>query len=636
MRLEAVRRWVPVALSAFLPEGRMLQEEVWRRRHRVIVHLAFLQAGGLGIFSLATGLSFHHAVFEASVVAGPLLVALHQGLGRKARSGAATISLFTASAVLVHLSGGLTEAHFHFFVMVGVVALYQDWVPFGLGLSMTVLHHGLFGTLNPHSVYGHQAAAHDPWLWAGVHGGFVLAASAAHLASWRLNEQHVLRDALTGLANRILLHEALTRSLTRGQAVSVAFVDLDDFKDVNDTRGHAAGDQVLLVVAERLRGCVRSEDDLVARLGGDEFAVMVAGGSREAVAVVERFLTAMSHPVSIEGQAVVVRASVGVADVATADVATADVATADVTSAAVLLRNADLAMYRAKASGKGRAVVYSEGMAQAAHDRAALAEDLGQALVSDQFELHYQATVPLQGTGTAEKYEALLRWHHPTRGLVSPLEFVPLAESSGHIHAIGAWALRTATAQAAAWSTQRQRPIGVAVNLSPVQLGDDRIEDVVAEALRDSGLPAAQLTLEVTESVLVQDVEVVAARLARLRHLGLRIAIDDFGTGYSSLSYLRQLPVDIVKIDRSFVSDLNSGGSATTLVASIIELARSLHLDVIAEGVETEQQVGILRDLQCGHAQGFFYARPVPASQVFTSTQRPELPQHASRREYAA
>jgi diguanylate cyclase (GGDEF)-like protein len=425
----------------------------------------------------------------------------------------------------------------------------------------------------------------------------------AHLAAWRLNEQQGLRDPLTGLANRTLFVETTDRLLRRGTgAVTVLFLDVDDFKDVNDSRGHAAGDQLLVAVGEQLRGCVRP-GDVVARLGGDEFAVVLANGPTTSRKVAERMLAALAGPVLIDGRPVGIHVSIGLADTATATDR----------SAATLLRNADLAMYMAKAQGKNRLVRYADGMAQAARSKVELLEDLAGAASAGQFEVYYQPTIALSD-GRTTGYEALLRWHHPTRGLVPPTEFIPLAEDGGHIVEIGRWVLGEATAQAAAWSREAGRPIGIAVNLSPRQLADDDVVRIVNQALLTSGLPARQLTLEVTEGVLVRDVDQVVDQLRAIRALGVRIAIDDFGTGYSSLSYLRRLPADIVKIDRSFVQELGNGGSSTTLVASIIELARSLHLEVVAEGVETAEQHAVLGSLSCSHAQGYLFGRPQPAA----------------------
>jgi EAL domain-containing protein (putative c-di-GMP-specific phosphodiesterase class I) len=272
-------------------------------------------------------------------------------------------------------------------------------------------------------------------------------------------------------------------------------------------------------------------------------------------------------------------------------------------------------MYLAKAQGKNRLVVYADGMAEAARRRAGLAQDLADAAVSGQLEVHYQPVVRLTD-GRTTGFEALVRWNHPERGLVPPVEFIPLAEETGAITGIGRWVLREALRQGAEWTASTGAPLRMAVNLSPRQFHDaDVVADVVA-ALEETGFPAGQLTLEVTEGVLVRDVDSVVAQLEALRALGIRIAIDDFGTGFSGLSYLRHMPADIIKIDRSFVMDLPRGRSAVTLITSIVVLARTLGLDVVAEGVETEGQRQWLTDLDCGSAQGYLFARPEPARQA--------------------
>ncbi|MGY1780869.1 putative bifunctional diguanylate cyclase/phosphodiesterase [Geodermatophilus sp. SYSU D01036] len=589
-------------LRRALPEGRPLPDEVWQRRHTLLLRLAAVQAVVIGVVAVARGWSPAAAVGAALAVAYPLSFSLLPNAGRTLRAAGVTGSLLAASVLLVHACDGLTEAHFHFFVVVGLVSLYQDWVPFGLALVVVIGHHGAIGTLFPHSVFDHEAAYRDPWLWALVHGGFVLAASLAHLSSWRLNERQGLHDPLTGLANRTRLLQTTAALLARRTGpVSVLFLDLDDFKDVNDTRGHAAGDVLLTTVSDRLRACVR-EGDEVGRLGGDEFAVVVDGGADEAAAVGERVLAALAEPVDVGGRPLAVHVSIGVADTATAGDR----------RPGTLLRNADLAMYRAKALGKNRLVRYVPGMAEAAEDEVTLLQDLAAAVRADQLEVHYQPTVDL-ADGRTTGYEALLRWHHPERGLVPPAEFVPLAEASGAIVEIGRWVLERAVGQAAAWTAEAGRPIGIAVNLSPRQLADDDVVALVSAVLAASGLPAAQLTLEVTEGVLLRDVDRVAGQLCALRELGVRIAIDDFGTGYASLSYLRRLPADVLKIDRSFVQDLGGDVRATALVASMIELAHNLRLEVVAEGVETSEQHAVLGGLACSHAQGFLFGRPLPA-----------------------
>jgi diguanylate cyclase (GGDEF)-like protein len=596
---------LPSRIAALLPEGRLLPEPVWRRRHTVLVRIAAIQAVVLGGLSALTGHTLFGAITSTIAVLLPLPFALPAEFSRGVRAAATTVSLLGACVLLVHIMSGITEAHFSFFVVVGLVSLYQDWIPFGVALLLTIAHHGIMGTLHPHEVFGTATAQAHPWVWAGIHGGFVLAASLANLASWRLNEQQGLRDALTGLGNRTLLLEETSRLLQRRRGVvSVLVLDIDDFKDINDSRGHSTGDRLLVAVAGRIAGCVRPEDT-VTRLGGDEFAVVVGAGPRTARAVATRVLAALADPVSVDGRSIVVSASIGIADTTTAE-----------RDGETLLRNADLAMYLAKAQGKQRLVVYADGMAQQARGKAELVEGLSGALSRQELIVHYQPVVSLRGPDATSpevtSYEALLRWQHTERGLVPPADFVPLAEDTGLIVPIGAWVLREAAHQAVAWSQEAGRPIGMAVNLSPRQLADDDIVTTVAAVLSDTGLPPAQLTLEVTESVLVQDVDRVVDRLRKLRALGVRIAIDDFGTGYSSLSYLRRLPADTIKIDRSFVTDLAQDGASRTLVSSIIELARSLQLDVVAEGVEDAAQRSVLQSLQCSHAQGFLFARPQP------------------------
>jgi diguanylate cyclase (GGDEF)-like protein/PAS domain S-box-containing protein len=410
-------------------------------------------------------------------------------------------------------------------------------------------------------------------------------------------------DSLTGLANRALFNDRLEHALTRRASdrgpLAVLFIDLDDFKAVNDTLGHGAGDRLLVDVASRIRGSLRPVDT-AARMGGDEFAILVedVAGSGSAREVAERVLTAVSEPTH-RGLGVRVSASVGMVY--------SDEATA---TAEELLRNADVAMYLAKSQGKGRVVEYERERGDVAVARLQLRADLHQAADTDAFALAYQPIVEL-ATGDVRGFEALLRWSHPTRGPIGPAEFVPLAEESGLIVDLGRQVLHWACATAVTWPAGPQGPLGVSVNLSGRQLERPDLASDVAAALAASGLEPSLLTLEITESVLMADVTETAAMLGRLRALGVRLAIDDFGTGYSSLSYLRAFPVDTLKIDRSFVAALCHGRRESAVVNSIVALARSLHLGTVAEGIESPAQLAELRALGATLGQGYLFERPL-------------------------
>jgi diguanylate cyclase (GGDEF)-like protein/PAS domain S-box-containing protein len=414
-------------------------------------------------------------------------------------------------------------------------------------------------------------------------------------------------DALTGLANRALfqnrVEHALERRRRRGIVASVLFMDLDDFKTVNDSLGHVAGDRLLTDVAARLQKCLRSSDT-AARLGGDEFAILVEDLANGPSELATRVLAALAAPFDLDGTQVFVRASIGIT------VASPGQHGPD--AVAALLRNADVAMYSAKAEGGGRWRAFEPAMHDAARLRLELKSALDGALDRDELILNYQPIVDLQSSAMCG-VEALVRWVHPERGVIAPLDFIPLAEETGQIVPIGGWVLNEACR--AAVQLQRSHPtassIYMAVNLSARQLQRPEIVDEVAAALAASGLAAEDLVLEITESVLMRDIDLTIERLQRLKDLGVRIAIDDFGTGYSSLNYLRQFPVDIVKIDRSFVEGIAADGDQRALVAMIIDLARALGLRQVAEGIERPDQLAELRSLGCGFGQGYLFARPV-------------------------
>ena len=414
-------------------------------------------------------------------------------------------------------------------------------------------------------------------------------------------------DSLTGLGNRALFGERVTHALTRGirrrNLFAVLFIDLDDFKTVNDSLGHAAGDELLVTVAGRIRSALRPEDTC-ARLGGDEFAVLVEAidGPEAAVSVARRVLASMSAPIAISGSEVAVEGSIGIALGSGGQTANE------------IMRSADLAMYQAKGEGKARFAIYEPAMHTKVLERLALKADLQRATVTDEFEVHYQPIVALQ-TGGIVGVEALARWRHPERGIVYPGDFIGLAEETGLILPLGRHVLHEACRQVATWQRQGHSHLGVSVNISAKQLASQNLAREVETGLDDHSLAASALTLEITESVLL-DNQVVTGRLDELRALGVRIAIDDFGTGYSSLNYLRRFPVDTLKIAKAFVDEVGSSAEQDRLVSAILRLGATLGLDTVAEGIELEQQRDRLRALKCGYGQGFLYSRPVPPDEL--------------------
>jgi diguanylate cyclase (GGDEF)-like protein len=414
---------------------------------------------------------------------------------------------------------------------------------------------------------------------------------------------HMARhDALTDLPNRVLFREKMEQALARGENLAVLFLDLDRFKTVNDSLGHPVGDKLLCAVTDRLQNAVRGSD-MVARLGGDEFAIVQLGAEpSQASELAGRVIDAISEPFDISGHQVVIGVSVGIA-----------VAPADGEQPDQLLRNADMALYRAKSEGRGIHHFFQPEMDAQMQARHALEHDLRKALVAGEFEMYYQPIVDL-GSGTVTSFEALIRWNHPTRGLVGPDNFIPVAEEIGLIVPLGDWVLRQACSDAASWPGR----LSVAVNLSAAQFRNPTLALSVVSALGASGLAANRLELEITETVLLQDDRSVLETLHQIRELGVRISMDDFGTGYSSLSYLRSFPFDKIKIDRSFTRELGKKDDCIAIIRAVVRLGSNLGMMTIAEGVETQEQLEILRAEGCTHAQGYLFSQPRPVSEVAT------------------
>ncbi len=427
--------------------------------------------------------------------------------------------------------------------------------------------------------------------------------------------QHLaLHDGLTGLPNRLLLAERLDQNLAgmkrQKTQVGVICIDLDRFKEVNDTLGHAAGDALLIEVANRLEGAVRATDT-VARLGGDEFAIVQSDAQQpvDAEVLCRRLLEALAEPYEIDGQKVYTGASIGVA-----------IAPADGEDHDALLKHADVAMYRAKKEGRNTYRFFETGMDAELQRRKAMEADLRVAIEQGQMEMYYQPLVASDGAGVIG-VEALVRWHRPGFGMVSPAEFIPLAEETGLILPLGEWILRTSCRQAMDWPE-----LFVAINLSPMQFRHQNLVELVRTILHETGLPPSRLELEITEGVLLQDTELAVAVLDGLKETGVRIAMDDFGTGYSSLSYLQRFDFDKIKLDQSFVRALGNTANSLAIVRTVLGLGKSLGIKTTAEGVETQAQLEFLRLEGCDQMQGYFFSKPVPADAVRALVSAPAAP----------
>jgi diguanylate cyclase (GGDEF)-like protein/PAS domain S-box-containing protein len=426
-------------------------------------------------------------------------------------------------------------------------------------------------------------------------------------------------DFLTGLPNRMLLNDRISQAITLAprhmKHVAVLFLDLDGFKHINDSLGHPTGDKLLQSIAERLVDCVRASDT-VSRQGGDEFIVLLSEveHAEDAAITARRLLEAVAKPHSIDQHDLHITTSIGVG-----------IYPEDGLDADTLIKNADTAMYQAKESGRQSFQFFKPAMNVRAVERQSIEEGLRRALERKELALHYQPKINLM-TGAITGAEALLRWTHPPRGSVSPVDFIPVAEDCGLILPIGAWVLREACTQARAWMDAGLPAITVAVNVSAIEFRDERFLESLFAIVRETGIDPKSLELELTESVLMKHAASTAIILQTVREKGIRVAVDDFGTGYSSLSYLRKFPVDAVKIDQSFVRQISTAGEDTTIVKAVIGMARGLKLRVVAEGVETLEELAFLRAYRCDEAQGYYFSRPVP-SQQFAMLVRNGIPE---------
>ena len=777
-------------LRALLPRGNTLPYEIWVRRHRWLVGLLAAQGVGIAIYAFVQGFSVAHSLGEGGVLIAVAIAAWVMRAHQRLAAVTCSLGLITTSAMLVHVSGGLVEAHFHFFVVIILLTLYEDWIPFLAAAAYVLVHHGAVGVLDPTSVYNHPDAIAHPIKWAGIHALFVTGAGLAAVVAWRLNEEYraetdaargvalrrataqhavaelgeralsaadlyelfteavttvstvlgvemaavsewvaaddqfvilaeigmpgdavgtrypagpgsqsgstlvhgrpvvvddwaseerfgtemaerfgfqssvavvvkrrdsdfgilgvlstharrfddddvsfvqavgnvlsaaidrveaeeevrhrALHDPLTGLPNRVLFVDRLDQALAHckrdGKQVGVLFCDLDQFKLVNDSLGHEAGDELLSAVAPRLTEILRP-GDTVARFGGDEFGILVpdADSIRDVTRVAERVAGTLASPFVLRGREHYVTASVGIA------------IGRDEASEA-LIRDADLAMYRAKDRGRGHYEIFDQLMRARAVDHLRTENDLRRALERDELRVYYQPMVSL-ATGRVSGFEALVRWQHPERGLLPPAEFIPLAEESGLIVEIGDRVLEVACRQAATWQSASPDapPVGISVNISARQLADRAFPERVRSVLHASDLQPMCLSLEVTETMLIDEHDGPDEGFRSLKALGVGVVLDDFGTGFSSLGYLRRFPFDLLKIDRTFVDQIGSDSSNAAIVTAVTGIAEALGVSVVAEGVETEGQLETVTALGCHYAQGYLFARPLPAAEA--------------------
>ncbi len=543
---------------------------------------------------------------------------------------AVSFGLATNSAILVHYTDGLIESHLSFFVVLPLIALFQDWRATMSAAGLVLAHHGIIGMIDPTAVYNHTAAQENPLLWGAIHGAFLLALVFTLMVLWHFStqdhrttrealdaltsvqdelEHRAFHDPLTNLGNRALLIEELEIALANDNPVNLYVIDIDRFQLVNESLGHDLGDQLLLAVAERLQQSIRTSD-LLVHVGADEFVVMTRTrtDSNDLESTGQRFRSAFTRPMVIDHESFPMSVSVGAA-------ASHRPAQVTITDPSVLLRNADAAMNQAKSAGRNSVALFDEEIRSLATHRLELRKELHQAVADEAFELHYQPVIDMKN-GRMIGVEALVRWNHPTRGMVNPDDFIPVAEDTGVIIPIGEWVLWEACIQVLRWERRHGVRLDVAINLSARQLVSPSLLATVSDMLDTTGIDPSRICFEVTESALIDNPELAIGNLQALRDLGLDLALDDFGTQYASLTYLRTLPVNLLKIDRSFTAGLGLDPKDDTIIESTISLAHGLGLEVVAEGIEETAQYEMLESFSCDYGQGYLLGRPMPADDV--------------------
>ena len=608
--------------------------EICRRTDRLIALIMSIQWPGAVIASLLIsprtwegGVSAIHPHFIAAVYIGGLVTVFPVYLavarpGEKFTRHVIAACQMLMSGLLIHISGGRIETHFHIFGSLAVLALYLDWTVLVTATLTTLLNHSLMAYFAPISIFGTSVSAESRFfehvLWVLFFDSFLIASCIQNLkgikkVADREADQEVLlhqayHDSLTGLGNRLLIHKDISErrggSGGKGETFALLALDLDRFKEVNDTLGHQAGDDILTQVSHRIQQHIRDKDTLV-RMGGDEFALVVADCQDVSLAegIAERIIKSLNLPFQCGTHTVHIGVSIGIC-----------LNHESATEAPELFHHADLALYRVKNAGRNRFLVFDEEMRAETLHQMSLEHRLRNAVLTEAMRVHYQ---PIVNTGNAMMgFEALLRWDDSLHGSVSPSEFIPIAEKTGLIIPLGKWVLNQACAQAADWNRAGKNISKMSVNVSSIQLAHHEFVPTVLQALKDTGLPPELLDLELTESAMIVNHAATQKSLDLLRKFGVRLSIDDFGTGYSSLSYLRDLPVQTLKIDRSFVRDILDSAEARLLVEGMIDMAHTLNLRVVAEGVESLAQFDMLKLAGCDEIQGFYISAAVGADEA--------------------